>query len=152
MLSAHFARTATALVGVLGLSCTALAQPYDFTMRLDRIIGTPVHTARGEVLGSIKDLIVDTRTLRIEYVVVERTAAGQNSPAVYPVGALLAGDRGELLLDGAEVVTPEASSAAGGTTLAPAQRRNFAFAAAELGRRDELLVDLIDGTLRLPQE
>jgi sporulation protein YlmC with PRC-barrel domain len=150
MLSGHVARNAAALVAGLALSCTALAQlAYDREPELwplDRVIGTPVQSARGEVLGSIKDLIVDTSSGEIEYVVVARRAGER--PAVYPVGALAAGDRGEVLVDGAPVaIDLEASGAAGASTLVPTQRRQFAFAAADLGRREELVVNLVEGTV-----
>lgn len=151
MLCAHFTRTAAVLMAALALPCAAQLA-YDFepeALPLDRIIGTPVHSTRGEPLGSIKDLVVDTRTGKVEFVAIERPG-GQAGVVLYPVSALVAGDRGEVVLDPHSA----GSSAAGASSLAPNQQdvpthANHAFAARDLGASHELVLELPDGNVRL---
>jgi sporulation protein YlmC with PRC-barrel domain len=138
MLSAYFPRRTAALIAALALPCAAqLASDFKpESLPLDRIIGTPVQSTRGEPLGSIKDLVIDRSTGKVEYVAIERPG-GQADVVIHPVGALVAGERGEMLLDPDYGV----SSAAGAS--APGLRH--AFATRDLGASEDLVLDLPEG-------
>jgi sporulation protein YlmC with PRC-barrel domain len=61
------------------------------TESADQIIGLPVVAQDGENLGEIEDLKLDTRTGRIDYVVVEKENAmgvGEEVAVAVPLGAL----------------------------------------------------------------
>jgi sporulation protein YlmC with PRC-barrel domain len=148
MLCARFARSiqATALAVALALPCAAWAQA-DYRdpghLRLVEIIGMRVLSPSGEALGVIGDLIVDSRTRRIEYIAVEPPYR-RGIMSRYPVDALVAGGPGEVVVD-----VSLYSSSAGASVLAGAlQPSGLSFATAERSE-GELVVDLLEGKLRV---
>jgi sporulation protein YlmC with PRC-barrel domain len=147
MLCARFARSiqATALAVVLALPCAARAQS-DYSdpghLRLVEIIGMRVLSPSGQALGVIEDLILDSRTRRIEYIAVAPPHR-RGILTRYPVDALVAGGPGEVVVDASLL-----SSSAGASALAGAlQPSGLSFATAQSGE-GEPVVDLLEGKLR----
>jgi hypothetical protein len=119
----------------------AAAQPLD--IRASEIVGREVRTSQGELL-TIRDLLIDPRTRRVEYLALSRAGGnGQEELALYPASALRSGAGNEILL-----MLPEAESASG-----PSASREHLLAPrahlplSRLGRLDEMLVRLTDGTV-----
>jgi sporulation protein YlmC with PRC-barrel domain len=136
---------ATALTVALALPFAARGQA-DYRdpghLRLVEIIGMRVLAPSGEALGVIEDLIIDSRTRRIEYIAVE-PPYGRGILNRYPVDALVAGGAREVVVDASLL-----SSSAGASALAGALHpRGFSFATAERGQ-GEPVVDLLEGKLR----
>lgn len=100
-------------------------------LRLSDIVGREVHDARGEPLGTIKDLVIDRRTGKVEYVALEDGA--------FPVSALRSGEGMQLLLD----LSGDEGSAAGATSQAASVR-----ATELLGHGYDDLLLSIDGQVR----
>jgi len=122
--------TAAALASTV---LTAGAQSLD--IRASEIVGREVRTSQGELL-TIRDLLIDPRTRRVEYLALSRAGeAGQEELPLYPASALRSGAGYEVLL-----VLPEAASAGSG-----APRAHLRL--SQLGRLDEMLVRLTDGTV-----
>jgi hypothetical protein len=142
----HVVRVTTAVAAALLLCGTALAQiaydPEPELVPLAQVLGRSVQSVSGEPLGSIADLLLHPRTRKVEYLVLK---GPEGSQAVYPIGALVAGKGNELLLDAAF----GESSAAGGSFLAESPARSRQMSAAKAMRPGrELVVDLLEGTVR----
>ena len=111
-------------------------------LRLDEIIGMRVSTPGGETLGVIRDLIVDPRTRRVEYILVQGSPLGAEVTR-YPVDVLVAGPRpGEVVVDGALSSSAAGASAMTGFLLPDA----LSFASAQRGEGAPV-VHLPDGKL-----
>jgi sporulation protein YlmC with PRC-barrel domain len=147
MLYARFARSIQpgALALALALPCAAHAQVdyRDADLRLQDIIGMRVRSLSGEALGLIKDLVFDRMTGRIVYIAVEQPHPG-GMLSRYPVDALVAGGAREVVVDESLVSSSTGASAVAGQL----QTNGFSFANTERGR-DDLVVDLLEGKLRV---
>lgn len=124
------------LLPAVALAVTVLCWPAlaqgDFRepsyLRLDEIIGMRVRSPGGDALGVIRDLIVDPRTRRVEFILVEDSQPGARL-ARYPVDLLVAGGPGEVVVDGSLY-----SSAGGASTLIASPPPDaLAYASAQRG-------------------
>jgi hypothetical protein len=114
---------------------TAAAQSLD--IRVSEIIGRQVKTSEGELL-TIRDLLIDPGTRRVEYVALSRAGGnGEEALPLYPVSGLRSGTGKEMLF-----VLPDAASAGSGPPLAY-------LPLSKLGRLDDMTVRLTDGTVSL---
>jgi len=104
-------------------------------IRASEIVGREVRTSQGELL-TIRDLLIDPRTRRVEYLALSRAGvSGEEALPLYPVSALRSGAGKEMLF-----VLPDAASAGSGAP--PAYLR-----LSKLGRLDDMIVRLTDGTV-----
>lgn len=122
-------------------------------LRLSEIIGRQVSDPRGEPLGRIRDLVFDSRSRKVEYVVL---GGDGGELSIHPVSALSAGDSTSVVLDAPPV---QSSGGASVATLSAAPARRLARASEwvghrakdrtgkDLGRVEDLVVSVLDGEI-----
>jgi PRC-barrel domain len=126
---------AVAAAALASTTLTAAAQSLD--IRASEIVGRQVRTSQGELL-TIRDLLIDPRTRRVEYLALSRAGVnGEEAQPPYPASALRSGAGKEL-----RFVHPDAASAGSGAPLAYLRL-------SQLGRLDDMIVRLTDGTVSL---
>jgi sporulation protein YlmC with PRC-barrel domain len=96
--------TAALLAGAVSFASAQVFRPADLELlRASEILGREVHDARGARLGAIRDLVIDRRTGKVEYLALDQ--------GVFPVSALRSGEGTQLLLD----IADAGGASAGGT-------------------------------------
>jgi sporulation protein YlmC with PRC-barrel domain len=107
-------------------------------LRLSEIIGIEVLTPEGYPLGRITDLYFDRASGGVEEVAV--------GAARYPVSALVSGDAPRQI-----VLEPQLArfASAGASALLASDGKSLSLASREPGSPDRVLVDLLQGRVRL---
>jgi sporulation protein YlmC with PRC-barrel domain len=103
-------------------------------LSMDSVIGMEVVTPGGELLGTIREVLFDRASGRIEGIALDRSAVA------YPIDALVSADSGHRLV--AEPLLEAAS--AGASALRPAAR-------APVAGPPGLVIDLREGRVRAPE-
>jgi sporulation protein YlmC with PRC-barrel domain len=104
------------------------------SLSVDSVIGMEVVSPTGELIGTIREVLYDRATGKVEGIALDRGTLS------YPIEALLAADEGRRVV--AESLLDAASAGASG--LVPARRPS---AAAARG----FVIDLREGRVRRPQ-
>ena len=110
------------------------------SLPLSEVLGMTVRTPDGRRLGTIRDLLFDRASGKVEQVMLEYTS--------YPVDALVASDRPrEVILD----LSFAGLASVGATALVAQAQRPLSRASRERGGSAGLVVDLRDGRLKSAQ-
>ena len=138
---------AVALVAMLAVLMQARADGRLYEPLLDPasvplsdVLGMTVRTPDGRRLGTIRDLLFDRATGKVEQVMLEYTS--------YPIDALVASERPrEIILD----LTFAGLASVGATALVAQAQQPLSRASREGGGSAGLVVDLRDGRLKSAQ-
>lgn len=116
-------------------------------LSVSEIIGRQVTGPRGEDLGRIRDLVIDSRTRKVEYVALGH---GAEQLVTFPVSSLRVAGTAQVMLDVPPDSLSQSSSAGASIAQLTEKQARRLIRASELmvGRVKDLVVSVLDGDIR----